>query len=139
MANFSSFDDGLSPFVVFLYEDGVKLIFECWAEDEAHAFDQAEDAYPGCELIEAKQNTDYIATGVKAMSRDSFVGRFHIYEIKWDVDYDDDLNTLPKQIVVDIDKETLGDMDIKEYLAEFLTENYDFCHDGFRYQELNQD
>ena len=26
------------------------LIFDCWAEDEDHAEEQAWDAYPGCEV-----------------------------------------------------------------------------------------
>lgn len=26
------------------------LVFQCWAEDTAHATEQCEDAYPGCKV-----------------------------------------------------------------------------------------
>lgn len=50
----ASYQVGLSPYVVTLHEepgDKFTLMFECWAENAEHACEQAEDAYPGCELI----------------------------------------------------------------------------------------
>ena len=49
---------GLEPFLVTLHEDkGDKftLFFECWAEDEDHAEEQALNAYPNGEIINAIQ------------------------------------------------------------------------------------
>ena len=31
--------------------DKFTLVFDCYAEDTEHAYEQAEDAYPGCELL----------------------------------------------------------------------------------------
>ena len=49
---------GLEPFLVTLHEDkGDKftLFFDCWAEDEDHAEEQALNAYPNGEIINAIQ------------------------------------------------------------------------------------
>lgn len=44
----------LIPYRVMLHEeqgDKFQLVFECMAEDDDHAVEQAENAYPGCEII----------------------------------------------------------------------------------------
>jgi hypothetical protein len=49
---------GLEPFLVTLHEDkGDKftLFFDCWAEDSDHAEEQALNAYPNGEIINAIQ------------------------------------------------------------------------------------
>jgi hypothetical protein len=49
---------GLEPFLVTLHEDkGDKftLLFDCWAEDADHAEEQALNAYPNGEIINAIQ------------------------------------------------------------------------------------
>ncbi len=40
-------------YVVQLIEDGADdpILFEAWAEDREHSIEQAEDAYPGCEVV----------------------------------------------------------------------------------------
>lgn len=50
--------DGLTPYRLMLIEDfgnqsydQTPLLFECWAEDFAHAEEQARDAYPGCYVL----------------------------------------------------------------------------------------
>lgn len=46
----------LVPFRVNLHEepgDKFQLVFDCRAEDGEHAIEQAENAYPGCEIIHA--------------------------------------------------------------------------------------
>ena len=51
----------LQGYRVSLHEEpGDKLIlhFDCDAEDPEHACDQAEDAYPGCEVRAATQMDD---------------------------------------------------------------------------------
>jgi hypothetical protein len=52
---------GLKEYRVSLHEepgDKFTLYFDCWAEDQDHAEEQAENAYPGCEIliITAKEN-----------------------------------------------------------------------------------
>jgi hypothetical protein len=47
----TEFFDGLNFYRVSLTEtpdDDSPIIFECWAEDQAHAIEQAENAYPEC-------------------------------------------------------------------------------------------
>lgn len=44
----------LKPYRVMLHEepgDKFRLVFDCMAEDDDHAVEQAENAYPGCEII----------------------------------------------------------------------------------------
>lgn len=44
-------DDG------WLGEDASNTIFNCWAEDESHAVEQAENAYPNCTIISVRITT----------------------------------------------------------------------------------
>ena len=46
--------DGMKEYRVSLHEDvGDKFIilFDCWADDAEHAFEQAENAYPNGEIL----------------------------------------------------------------------------------------
>jgi len=45
---------GLQKYRVSLHEhpgDKFIMMFHCWAEDTEHAAEQAENAYPGCEVL----------------------------------------------------------------------------------------
>lgn len=45
----------LVPYRVTVHEDPgdkFKLVFDCMAEDDDHAAEQAENAYPGCEVVD---------------------------------------------------------------------------------------
>ena len=47
--------EGLTKYYVSLYEyieSESSIGFECWAEDEDHAIEQADNAYPDCEIVE---------------------------------------------------------------------------------------
>lgn len=51
--------NGLRAFTILLIEfpqdsslDQTPIAFDCWAEDEAHAREQAENAYDGCKILE---------------------------------------------------------------------------------------
>jgi hypothetical protein len=51
----------LKAFRVSLHEepgDKFQIHFECQAEDAEHAYEQAEDAYPGCVLLVAVELDD---------------------------------------------------------------------------------
>jgi hypothetical protein len=55
----NEFFEGLTEYRVSLHEDkGDKFIlfFECWAEDNDHAEEQALNAYPNGEIINTTQN-----------------------------------------------------------------------------------
>ena len=45
----------LFPWRVALLDRGHATIFWCWAEDTAHAREQAENAYPGCHVDDVMQ------------------------------------------------------------------------------------
>lgn len=52
---------GLAVYCVSLHEepgDKFQLVFRCFAENPEHAFEQAEDAYPGCELLTSDLDPD---------------------------------------------------------------------------------
>lgn len=35
-------------------EEANSTLFECWADDQDHAMEQAENAYPGCDIVSVK-------------------------------------------------------------------------------------
>jgi hypothetical protein len=50
--------DGLYEYRVHLHEeigDSFILVFDCWAEDNEHAIDQAINSYPCGEIINAER------------------------------------------------------------------------------------
>jgi len=50
-------DSTLTSYTVSLHEevgDKFTMLFECMAEDPDHAAEQAEDAYPGCEVTHVR-------------------------------------------------------------------------------------
>jgi hypothetical protein len=54
--NHGALYEGLTEYRVMLHEapgDTFRLAFDCWAEDADHAYEQAENAYPGCETLTA--------------------------------------------------------------------------------------
>ncbi len=57
---------GLKPYLVSLHEekgDKFTVHFECYAENFDHAEEQAESAYPGCEILIVMQvRTEDLAT-----------------------------------------------------------------------------
>ena len=64
----------LKPYRVSLFEEAgdkdLTLYFYCWAEDDDHADEQTENAYPACELIITTQ-LDPVADAVEI---NSFLG-----------------------------------------------------------------
>lgn len=55
----------MSPFVVVLYEEPgcvAPVWFDCHADDDVHAAEQAEDAYPGCEIIDVRPLAIFVET-----------------------------------------------------------------------------
>lgn len=71
--------------------------------------------------------------------------KFEVSKIKWDVT-DDDMSkkeqkeilaTLPKKVIVtitDYDVEDLNDEEeVEEYIADYLSDEYGYCHNGFDY------
>lgn len=45
--------DGLREYRVSLRENqsDFSIVFYCWADDEDHAMEQAENAYPDCDIL----------------------------------------------------------------------------------------
>lgn len=51
-----NFGNDLREYRVTLHEekgDAFTIVFDCWAEDADHAVEQTENAYPGCEVVNA--------------------------------------------------------------------------------------
>lgn len=63
--------------------------------------------------------------------------KYLITNIWWDVD-DEDFDAYPQRIVVKVDEEDAGD-DLEEYLSDLITGEYDVCHKGFDYEEVEAD
>ncbi len=61
--------------------------------------------------------------------------KYLITDIWWDVDEDEEFDSLPQRITVKVSKDKDID-DIEEYLSEMITDKYGFCHNGFAYDEI---
>ncbi len=49
-------NDGLIAYILTVCDEGVLLLFECMAEDDDHAMDQAMDMYPECKVLFMERN-----------------------------------------------------------------------------------
>lgn len=63
-------------------------------------------------------------------------------DINWDIDkedffYNEDL-MLPKEFTTDVPAPE-DDTDLSDYLSDWLSDEYGFCHNGFNYQVINGD
>ena len=60
-----------------------------------------------------------------------------IFDIEWDMDEDDDA-VLPTEIEAEFDYK--GDNDeLEETIADWLTDEYDYCHEGFNYEIIEEE
>jgi hypothetical protein len=63
--------------------------------------------------------------------------------IQWDIDEEDfpsdEKLVLPQNFTVDIPVPEDNDTDLSDYLSDWLSNEYGFCHNGFNYQVINGD
>ena len=60
-----------------------------------------------------------------------------IFDIEWDIDEDDD-TVLPNEIEGEFDYH--GDNDeLCDSISDWLTDTYDYCHNGFNYEIIEED
>lgn len=68
--------------------------------------------------------------------------KISIYDIDWDVDEADELEDLPDEIIFNFPTDAKdvvladvfrkdGKTGVSDYISDFLTEEYGFCHRGF--------
>lgn len=63
----------MDPYLVVLYEEPgciVPVWFDCHADDTVHAAEQAQDAYPGCEILDVRPLAVFVET---AASREAVI------------------------------------------------------------------
>ena len=65
--------------------------------------------------------------------------RYHITDIQWDVDFEEDLDNLPSECYIDIEEndDTENDYEPDELdirLGDALSDEYGFTHNGFYYE-----
>lgn len=46
---------------------------------------------------------------------------------------------LPKNFTVDVPAPEDDDTDLSDYLSDWLSDEYGYCHNGFNYQVINGD
>lgn len=60
-----------------------------------------------------------------------------IFDIEWDMDEDDD-TVLPNEIEAEFDYH--GDNDeLSDNISDWLTDEYDYCHEGFNYEIIEEE
>lgn len=73
--------------------------------------------------------------------------KFNVFNILWDVDdagendleAQEVLDTLPKETIVTItsnDADFNDKMQIADYISDYLSDEFGFCHNGFEYKEI---
>lgn len=66
--------------------------------------------------------------------------KFHVFDIEWDVDNQEDLNELPKDleiIVTDKDVDNFENWwEVAEFIGNQLSDKYGFCHYCFQFDEM---
>lgn len=57
-----------------------------------------------------------------------------VWDIKWDVDYPEDLDNLPKEVLVpeDVYLEAEDQEEALDIVSDWLSDEYGFCHYGFK-------
>lgn len=65
--------------------------------------------------------------------------RYHITDIQWDVDFEEDLDNLPSECYIDIEEndDTENDYEPDELdicIGDALSDEYGFTHNGFYYE-----
>lgn len=61
--------------------------------------------------------------------------RFYVWHIQWDVGSNDTDISLPSQCVVYVNNNGQTDEMIEDYISDYLSDEYGFCHHGFDYEE----
>lgn len=87
--------------------------------------------------------TDYIATLLgyrnwEHLERGDDPIKIKCTNIEWDIDEDDDATDLPTDVEILLeDKDDIGDYleDEEYYIAEWLSNEYGFCVDGYSFEE----
>ena len=61
--------------------------------------------------------------------------KFKVYNIDWDTDGED--VDLPNEVEVDVPAEIVayGDNEVEDFISDYLSDEYGFCHNGFNIKE----
>ena len=59
--------------------------------------------------------------------------KVHITDIQWDTD-DVLIPELPVEITQDFEFNGSGDVELEDFLSNWLSDTYGFCHYGFRFK-----
>ena len=86
------------------------------------------------------------AIGFALLDKNLYEPKYRASYIQWDLNDDDGKHIkpnidLPSEITVTFEDLNLpdnaADQDIKDELAEYLTDNYGFCHNGFFFEKID--
>ena len=76
----------------------------------------------------------------RSVNESSYEGYpYKVSHIEWDVDNPKDLDELPDTVIVDVPEEVVADDGEEEYISDYLTDEYGFCHFGFLYDAMEED
>lgn len=69
--------------------------------------------------------------------------RIEFSNVQWDIDeedfFSDEDPILPKNFTIDVPASEDDYTDLSDYLSDWLSDEYGFCHNGFNYQVINGD
>ena len=63
--------------------------------------------------------------------------------VQWDIDeedfFSDEDPILPQNFTANVPAPEDNDTDLSDYLSDWLSDEYGYCHNGFNYQVINGD
>ena len=95
-------------------------------------------------IEEDEASTVLQAIGYALLDQDLYEPHYRARNIQWDRTDDDGEHIdadLPSEVTVSFEDLQLADNatdgEIEDALAEYLTDNYGFCHDGFAFEKVD--
>ena len=64
---------------------------------------------------------------------------YKVSHIAWDVDNPNDILDLPEIVIVDVPEEIVAADEEEDYISDYLSDEYGFCHNGFLFDPLEDD
>lgn len=69
--------------------------------------------------------------------------RVKFSNVQWDIDEEDSFYNeeliLPQNFTANVPAPEDDDTDLSDYLSDWLSDEYGYCHNGFNYQVINGD
>ena len=93
---------------------------------------QSVQFFPASELMKVQESSK---RGKSKVGESRYEGYpYKVSHIEWDIDNPEDLDDLPKTVIVDVPEEVVAADEEEDYISDWLSDEYGFCHNGFLFK-----